>query len=111
MNQKRNTNFGISDSVLQKTAQEIWELAAKNQHDTLFLLSLLRSLEAIHRAIRTEMFESSLPETRNNLYQLVRDIEDKGGWPYIERMKLRELLRNMRLESQNEQANVVDSPD
>lgn len=111
MNQESNTNLSISDSVLQNTAREIWELAAKNQHDTLFLLSLLRSLEAIHRAIRTEMFELSLPETRNNLYHLVKDIEEKGGWPYIERMKLRELLKNLQSQSQNEQPDAVDSPD
>ena len=111
MNQESNTNLSISDSVLQNTAQEIWELAARNQHDTLFLLSLLRSLEAIHRAIRTEMFELSLPETRNNLYHLVKDIEEKGGWPYIERMKLRELLKNLKSESQNEQPDAIDLSD
>ncbi len=111
MNQDRDANFSNSDNVLQKTAHEIWLLAEKHQHDTLFLLSLLRSLEAIHRGIRTEMFESSLPETRNNLYQLVKDIEEKGGWPYIERMKLRELLRNIELDSQSGQSKVVDSED
>ncbi len=111
MNQDRDVNLGSSDGVLQKTLNEIWGLAEKHQHDTIFLLSLLRSLEKIHRVIRTEMFESSLPATRNDLYQLVKDIEEKGGWPYIERMKLRELLRNMELDSQGEKSEVVDLED
>lgn len=126
MNQDRNENFSNSDDVLQmvqilatsaedttlQTAtKEIWGLAKKHHHDTLFLLSLLRSLEAIHRKIRTEMFEMSLPATRNNLYQLVKDIEETGGWPYIERMKLRELLKNMEFNRLDERLETADSED
>ena len=86
------------DANLHKIALDLWVLAEKNQNDSLLLLSLLRSLEEIHRKIRTEMFEPSLPTTRNKLYQLVKDIEEKGGWPYIERMKLQGLLRNLETE-------------
>ena len=111
MNQDRDENLSSSDSVLQQNAHEIWLLAEKHRHDTLFLLSLLRSLEAIHRKIRTEMFESSLPKTRNKLYQLVKDIEEKGGWPYIERMKLRELLQNIELHTGDDTSKTVDSED
>ena len=91
MNYERDIN-------LQKIADEILLLAEQHQQDTLFLLSLLRKLEAVHRQIRTEMFELSLPKTRNALYQLVKDIEESGGWPYIERMKLRELLTKMEID-------------
>ncbi len=80
---------------LQKIIQDIKILADENRDDALQLLVLLRQLEEIHRQIRTEMFETSLPETRNDLYQFVKDIEDKGGWPYIERMKLEQLLKNL----------------
>ncbi len=83
------------DASLNKIGQELWALAENHQDDSLFLLCLLRNLEEIHRKIRTEMFEPSLPQTRNALYQLVRDIEEKGGWPYVERMKLRSLLQNL----------------
>jgi hypothetical protein len=38
-----------------------------------------------------------LPQTRNDLYQFVKDIEEKGGWPYIERMRLRDLLQSIEL--------------
>ncbi|GAB4545381.1 MAG: hypothetical protein Tsb0014_39590 [Pleurocapsa sp.] len=94
------------DMDWQKTADEILVLAQQHREDTLFLLSLLRNLEKIHRQIRTEMFELSLPKTRNDLYQLVKDIEESGGWPYIERMKLRELLKNIDLDRDNEAENL-----
>ncbi|HHP7232643.1 MAG TPA: hypothetical protein ACFCUY_17530 [Xenococcaceae cyanobacterium] len=93
---------------LDKIALELWVLAEKHQQDSLFLLSLLRSLEEIHRKIRTEMFEPSLPATRNKLYQLVRDIEEKGGWPYIERMKLQSLLKNLEPEITSDTSSEVN---
>ncbi len=83
---------------LQKIIHDIKVVADENRDDALQLLALLRQLEQIHRQIRTEMFETSLPETRNDLYQFVKEIEDKGGWPYIERMKLEQLLKNLELE-------------
>ena len=92
----------ISDSIdsvnlLKDTARDVCALAEQHQHDGLLLLSLLRDLEQIHRRIRVDYFESALPQTRNDLYQFVREIEDKGGWPYIERMRLRDLLKNLEL--------------
>ena len=83
---------------LKTIIQDIKVIADKNSDDPLQLLALLRQLEQIHRQIRTEMFETSLPETRNDLYQFVKDIEEKGGWPYIERMKLEQLLKNLESE-------------
>ncbi|MGV2828419.1 hypothetical protein [Myxosarcina sp. GI1(2024)] len=110
MNQNQTTNVSSSDSLLQKTANDIWNLAAEHRQDTLFLLSLLRNLEKIHRQIRTEFFELSLPETRNALYQLVKDIEEQGGWPYIERMKLRDLLQNIEPIAHNNPEDNSDTP-
>lgn len=95
MNYERDLDLNNSSPELQKIITDLWTLADKHKQDSLFLLCLLRNIESIHRQIRTEMFESSLPETRNDLYQLVKDIEEKGGWPYIERMKLQDLLRNI----------------
>ena len=88
---------------LQRIFEDIKVIADGNRHDALQLLALLRQLEQIHRHIRTEMFETSLPETRNDLYQFVKDIEEKGGWPYIERMKLEQLLKNIDIEQENNQ--------
>ncbi|MEM7594292.1 MAG: hypothetical protein AAF383_22750 [Cyanobacteria bacterium P01_A01_bin.83] len=95
MTQNQDENSIDSVSLLQDIAKDICALAKKNQHDSLYLLSLLRDLEQIHRRIRVEYFETALPQTRNDLYQFVKDIEEKGGWPYIERMKLRNLLQNL----------------
>jgi hypothetical protein len=120
MNQDCDENLSNSDDVLssgqtpaslQTIAEEIWQLAQKHQHDIFFLLSLLRDLEAIHRKIRTQMLETSLPATRNDLYQLVKDIEETGGWPYIERMKLRELLKNLEFNPSSEPSPTVDLED
>lgn len=97
MTQDRQDNPIDSDSLLQDIAQDLCALAERHQDDSLFLLSLLRNLEQIHRQIRVDYFESTLPQTRHDLYQLVKDIEDKGGWPYIERMRLKELLQNLEL--------------
>ena len=61
--------------------------------NSLKLLELLRTIEALHREIRDDLFQQSLPDNRQALYALVRDIEAKGGWPYIHRMKLQTLLQ------------------
>lgn len=102
MKQDREENSASLDKLLTQNSSEIWHLAKQHSQDTLFLLSLLRNLEAIHRQIRTEMFEPSLPTTRNDLYQLVKDIEEKGGWPYIERMRLKDILKNLEESTENE---------
>ncbi len=95
MTQDQDINSIDSDSLLKKTAQDLCALAEKHQNDSLYLLFLLRDLEQIHRQIRVKYFESALPQTRHDLYQLVKDIEEKGGWPYIERMRLKDLLQNL----------------
>jgi hypothetical protein len=87
---------------IQQITTKIQQLAEQNQDDVLFLLALLRKLEQVHRQIRTSMFETSLPKTRNDLYNFVRDIEEEGGWPYIERMKLQQLLKNLPSETNNQ---------
>ncbi len=102
-------NMDNSDASFHKIADEIWALAEKTQQDSLSLLSLLRSLEEIHRKIRTEMFEPSLPKTRNDLYKLVKDIEEKGGWPYVERMKLKTLLQYLETEISGDNSGEIDS--
>ncbi len=102
MTEDRDTSNIDSDGILKDTAKDICALAENNRGDSLFLLSLLRDLEKIHRQIRVEFFEAALPQTRNDLYQFVREIEEKGGWPYIERMRLKDLLRNINLEKKAE---------
>jgi hypothetical protein len=79
-------------SQLQSLTEAVRTLAESCQGDSLPLLALLRTLESSHREIRDGLFQASLPENRQALYKLLRNIEANGGWPYIHRMKLRELL-------------------
>lgn len=74
-------------------------LAQSCQQDTLALLALLRTLESLHREIRDTLFQASLPDNRQELYALLRDIEETGGWPYIDRMRLQKLLVHLSTES------------
>ncbi|YAI83002.1 MAG: hypothetical protein ACQJCO_06820 [cyanobacterium endosymbiont of Rhopalodia sterrenbergii] len=86
------------NSSLSQRFQEIVTiietLASDCKGNTYDLLSLLRILEKIHRQIRSDLFEPSLPDTRKNLYEVLKDIEETGGWPYIERMKLQKFLEH-----------------
>lgn len=92
----------------QKLTQEserikalILAIAKEYEGDSLALLALLRVLEKLHWQIREELFHPALPDTRRDLYQLLRDIEENGGWPYIERMKLRSLLIHLEFSEDN----------
>lgn len=89
---------------LEATTTAIEALSQKFQGDSLALLSLLRVLEHLHREIREGAFQESLPDNRQQLYSLLKDIEESGGWPYIDRMKLRSLLVHL-LEATDEDPN------
>jgi len=60
--------------------------------DTTALLALLRTLEGLHRQIFEENFVPSLPNSRQPLYALLREMEAEGGWPYIPKMRIYELI-------------------
>lgn len=77
---------------LQAITADIQTLAHSYQGNTRALLAVLRTLEQTHREIRENLFQSSLPDSRQDLYAVLRDIEESGGWPYIDRMRLRSLL-------------------
>ena len=83
------------DSQLNSLVTTVTAIAKERQGDCKGLLMLLRTLENLHRQIREQMFEPSLPNTRKELYGLLRDIEETGGWPYIERMKLQMLIEKL----------------
>jgi len=76
-------------------AQSIRAAASQQQGDSLALLRLLRLLESLHQEIRDGLFQAALPDNRQALYSLLRDIELSGGWPYIYRMKLQAFLQKL----------------
>jgi hypothetical protein len=79
----------------QAIAASIRNLAETYQGNSLQLLELLRLLESLHREIRDDLFQAALPNNRQALYHLLRDIELEGGWPYIPVVKLRELIAKL----------------
>ena len=68
------------------------QLVDRSQTDPVALLKILRFLESLHQEVRELHFQSALPIHRHELYAMLREIEAEGGWPYIPRMQLRELL-------------------
>ncbi len=77
---------------LAALSDQIQTIVAQINGDSLSLLALLRLLERSHREICEEHFHPSLPNTRQALYTLLRDIEAEGGWPHIPRMKIQALI-------------------
>ena len=94
---KSSTDFesGQWQSNLRVIATAVRTLAQSYQSDSLVLLALLRHLEELHREIRDGLFQASLPDNRQDLHKLLKDIEAEGGWPYIERMKLQLFLAKL----------------
>lgn len=109
MNQEKNTSSSspldstelpsalatASQARLNKIVDEIHEIADVDRSDPIALLQLLRTLEQLHREIQQGYFQSALPDSRQALYALLRDIEENGGWPYIQRWKLQALFANL----------------
>ncbi|MGF1519340.1 MAG: hypothetical protein ACFCVB_16285 [Nodosilinea sp.] len=80
---------------LDQLSKLIDHVALDRQGKSTALLALLRLLEERHRDICETLFYEALPDNRQHLYALLRDIEVNGGWPYIQRMKLQALLSNL----------------
>jgi hypothetical protein len=80
---------------LTDITERIHEIADLHREDPIALLHLLRTLEQLHREIQQNYFQAALPNSRQALYTLLRDIEENGGWPYIQRWKLQALFANL----------------
>lgn len=90
---------------LQTISTTVQLVAQSHQDNMLALLKLLRMLESLHREIRDDLFQETLPTSRQALYTLLRNIETEGGWPYIPRMKLRLFLANLQPENSDKELN------
>jgi hypothetical protein len=95
MNNDQNLPPGNLSAKLQAIATAVQDAAQACQGDVTALLALLRQLEKLHKEIRDGVFQDSLPDNRQRLYALLKDIESEGGWPYIERMRLQAFLVNL----------------
>ncbi len=100
INRDRDGDNSPLDDALEEITQKIWSLAQECEGNSQQLLALLRLLEYLHRKVRAELFEPSLPDSRRAFYHLLREIEEKGGWPYIERMKLQTVLEYLSQETE-----------
>lgn len=107
MNKGKNSDNLDLDKLnwhLQEITTVVNNAAQMYQSDAIALLSLLRQLEKLHREIRDGFFQENLPNNRQALYALLRDIESEGGWPYIERMRLQAFLANATEESEEDKS-------
>jgi hypothetical protein len=95
MSNPKSLASGQFSEQLQAIATAVHDVARMAQGDTIALLNLLRHLEQLHRDIRDGAFQESLPDNRQKLYSLLKDIESEGGWPYIERMRLKTFLATL----------------
>lgn len=96
---------------LEAISTLVRETANRSPGDAIALLALLRTLESLHREICDRHFQPALPNNRQALYALLRDIESQGGWPYIPRMKLQAIFNSELEESPAEDENRDDSAD
>ncbi|MFM2431210.1 MAG: hypothetical protein RLZZ511_2423 [Cyanobacteriota bacterium] len=95
---------------LTALAAQIQAIVGDVQTDSLSLLALLRLLEQQHRTICETYFQPSLPNTRQDLYTLLRDIEAEGGWPHIPRMKLQMVMQAFLAAEAADQPESPESP-
>lgn len=98
---------GALQQDLAALSAQIETIVGATQTDSLSLLALLRLLERAHREICEVHFQPSLPNTRQALYTLLRDIEAEGGWPHIPRMKIQALMSEFLLAESAESSDAV----
>ena len=104
MNHDQNQDLS---SQLQAISGAVKDVAQDCKGDVIAILALLRNLEQLHKEIRDGVFQENLPDNRQRLYSLLKDIESEGGWPYIARMRVQALLVNLSEEVSNEEALAI----
>lgn len=96
-------------SQLQSVSETIKSISMKLEGDSIALLAVLRTLEHSHWEIREGLFREALPDNRQKLYHLLREIESEGGWPYIPRVPLRSLYNQLSQQLENHSLKETDS--
>jgi hypothetical protein len=105
MKQNEQLNLEQFNQTWEPIYNEVIKLAKQHEGNIEALLSLLRLLENIHKEIREGLFQEALPDNRQALYSLLKDIESTGGWPYIYRGRLKSLLARL---AEDDARNLLD---
>ncbi len=111
MSNDRSLKLGDLSLKLQAITTTVHDAAESCQGSSVDLLALLRQLEQLHREIRDGSFQDSLPDNRQQLYSLLKDIESEGGWPYIERMRLKAFLAKFAQAANDENSDGLTASD
>lgn len=107
MHNSENLNLDQFNENWKQISDETIDLAKKYEGNIEALLSLLRLLEGLHKEIRDGLFQAALPDNRQDLYSLLKDIEASGGWPYIYRGNLKDIFSRLSAEDANSLLNRV----
>jgi hypothetical protein len=78
---------------MDEVYKSLMDSAKDRQGNCADLLELLRFLETVHGQIRDNYYVSSLPQNRGELYALLKEMEERDGWPFLPRTETRSLLR------------------
>lgn len=83
------------EALLTTLSELVGSLVEDNHDNAIALVELLRVLERLHRGITEGAFQQALPQNRQELYKLMRVIEEEGGWPHIPKMRLQTLYNHL----------------
>ncbi len=108
LNKVINSSRSDLPADLTELVQSVHSMAQSRAGNVIALLELLRLIDELHYEVRDTLFHEALPNGRQQLYQLLRDIEQNGGWPHIKRMRLTDLLDH--LEEELNEAEDAEDP-
>lgn len=102
----------LSLDNIEAISAQIKLLALQSKETPLETLHILRVLEQLHSEICREIFQPSLPNSRHALFDFLRDIETKGGWPHIYRRTLNQLYEQVeQMPEEMSEKTAIVSPD
>ena len=90
---------------LSTLVEQVHEAVEASRGDAIALVDILRLLERLHREVTEGAFQEALPQNRQELFKLLRVVEEKGGWPHIPRYKLQTLCSQIA----SEEDKAIDS--
>ncbi|AGY57015.1 hypothetical protein [Gloeobacter kilaueensis] len=77
---------------LQPILDALVDAADKRTGDAIELLKMLRFLENLHLWLRDNYYMEALPTNRQELFDLLMQMEQQGNWPHLPRTQLRTLI-------------------